>query len=142
MRLGRIPDRRAQASTRSRDCSIAGSRDVWVPPQLLTRAELYARLYEDLSAAPPFLDFGAIREDCAPHPRRTFVSNVCTVPVTVNGVDLGGGTGPEFMLGPVPTLPLTLAPYEGFELSGPEAERVREQLVRAGHLPEEGPDGG
>ena len=35
-----------------------------------------------------------------------------------------------------------LPPLEGFELSGPEAERVREQLVRAGHLPEEGPDGG
>lgn len=35
-----------------------------------------------------------------------------------------------------------LPPLEGFELSGPEAERVREQLVRAGHLPEGGPVGG
>jgi segregation and condensation protein B len=31
-----------------------------------------------------------------------------------------------------------LPPLEGFELSGPEAERVRERLVRAGHLPGEG----
>ncbi len=30
-----------------------------------------------------------------------------------------------------------LPPLEGFELSGPEAERVRRQLVEAGHLPEE-----
>jgi segregation and condensation protein B len=34
-----------------------------------------------------------------------------------------------------------LPPLEGFELSGPEAERVRLQLVQAGHLPaEDGPD--
>jgi segregation and condensation protein B len=32
-----------------------------------------------------------------------------------------------------------LPPLEGFELSGPEAERVRERLVSAGHLPDEGP---
>ncbi len=33
-----------------------------------------------------------------------------------------------------------LPPLEGFELSGPEAERVRRHLVEAGHLPEgEGP---
>lgn len=31
-----------------------------------------------------------------------------------------------------------LPPLEGFELSGPEAERVRERLVSAGHLPGEG----
>ncbi len=30
-----------------------------------------------------------------------------------------------------------LPPLEGFELSGPEAERVRRQLVEAGHLPPE-----
>ncbi|MGE3141670.1 MAG: SMC-Scp complex subunit ScpB, partial [Thermoleophilia bacterium] len=30
-----------------------------------------------------------------------------------------------------------LPPLEGFELSGPEAERVRAQLVNAGHLPAE-----
>lgn len=35
-----------------------------------------------------------------------------------------------------------LPPLEGFELSGPEAERVRLQLVEAGHLPEDPPDGG
>ena len=35
-----------------------------------------------------------------------------------------------------------LPPLEGFELSGPEAERVRDQLVRAGHLPGGEPDGG
>lgn len=29
-----------------------------------------------------------------------------------------------------------LPPLEGFELSGPEADRVRERLVSAGHLPE------
>ena len=33
-----------------------------------------------------------------------------------------------------------LPPLEGFELSGPEAERVRLQLVQAGHL--EGDDEG
>jgi len=31
-----------------------------------------------------------------------------------------------------------LPPLEGFELSGPEAERVRQQLMDAGHLPEGG----
>jgi len=31
-----------------------------------------------------------------------------------------------------------LPPLEGFELSGPEADRVRERLVSAGHLPDEG----
>ena len=35
-----------------------------------------------------------------------------------------------------------LPPLEGFELSGPEAERVRLHLVEAGHLPEDPPDGG
>lgn len=35
-----------------------------------------------------------------------------------------------------------LPALEGFELSGPEAERVRERLVRAGHLSDEEPDGG
>jgi hypothetical protein len=29
-----------------------------------------------------------------------------------------------------------LPPLEGFELSGPEADRVRERLVSAGHLPD------
>ncbi|HTI35615.1 MAG TPA: SMC-Scp complex subunit ScpB [Miltoncostaea sp.] len=33
-----------------------------------------------------------------------------------------------------------LPPLERFELSGPEAERVRLQLVQAGHLPAEDPD--
>ena len=33
-----------------------------------------------------------------------------------------------------------LPPLERFELSGPEAERVRLQLVEAGHLPEDGGD--
>ncbi len=35
-----------------------------------------------------------------------------------------------------------LPPLEGFELSGPEAERVRRHLVEAGHLPEDEADGG
>ena len=35
-----------------------------------------------------------------------------------------------------------LPPLEGFELSGPEAERVRRQLVDAGHLPPEADTGG
>ncbi len=34
-----------------------------------------------------------------------------------------------------------LPPLEGFELSGPEAERVRRQLMDAGHLPEGGEPG-
>jgi segregation and condensation protein B len=34
-----------------------------------------------------------------------------------------------------------LPPLEGFELSGPEAERVRQQLMDAGHLPEGGETG-
>ena len=34
-----------------------------------------------------------------------------------------------------------LPPLEGFELSGPEAERVRRQLVEAGHLPPEADSG-
>jgi len=35
-----------------------------------------------------------------------------------------------------------LPPLEGFQLSGPEAERVRRHLVEAGHLPGDRPDGG
>ena len=34
-----------------------------------------------------------------------------------------------------------LPPLEGFELTGPEAERVRRQLVEAGHLPPEADSG-
>ena len=43
---------------------------------------------------------------------------------------------------PIPVLAGDLPPLEGFELSGPEADRVRRRLVSAGHLPEGAvPDG-
>ncbi len=70
-----------------------------------------------LVAAPPFLDFGAVRYDCPAPTRRTFISNACSEPITVTQVEIGRGTSTEFSLPTRPTLPQTLAPFEGFELS-------------------------
>jgi len=69
-----------------------------------------------LTAAPTFVDFGAIRYDCATETRRTYVSNQCSWPVDVSGVWLGAGTGNEFALVNPPPVPQHLDPGQGFEL--------------------------
>jgi hypothetical protein len=77
-----------------------------------------------LSAAPPYIDFGAIREDCSPKPGRTFISNICTNPVTVDSVAIGPGTANEFSLTAVPPLPVTLPPFNGFEVDAQFARKL------------------
>lgn len=70
-----------------------------------------------LVAAPPFIDFGAVRMDCSAHTGSTLVTNACTHPVTVEGVDLGEGTLPEFTLTGAPDAGATFAPGQTFEVS-------------------------
>lgn len=77
-----------------------------------------------LTASPNFLDFGPVRYDCAPPPRRTLVSNQCATPIRVEGVQIGPGTSDQFSLTEVPTAPLELAPGEGFELEAAYARDV------------------
>lgn len=69
-----------------------------------------------LSAAPPYLDFGPIRYDCEPEPRRTFLRNLCPGPLSVSRVWIGPGTSDQFRLVSAPALPLVLSAGEGFEL--------------------------
>ncbi|MFZ5472107.1 MAG: choice-of-anchor D domain-containing protein [Myxococcota bacterium] len=80
-----------------------------------------------LVAAPPFMDFGPIRYDCAPVPRKVLVSNRCGLPLTLDQVWIGQGTSLQFSLTTSPTLPLTLAPGAGFELEGTYARTVHGQ---------------
>jgi hypothetical protein len=68
-----------------------------------------------LVAAPATLDFGPIRYDCAPEPRRVMISNACQHPVDVDDVWVGDGTSGQYSLTEVPPLPATLAPGAGFE---------------------------
>ncbi len=68
-----------------------------------------------LVAAPPTVDFGPIRYDCAPEPRRVLVSNACPTPVAVDDVWVGAGTSAQYSITELPPLPLTLQPGEGFE---------------------------
>lgn len=70
-----------------------------------------------LVAAPPFLDFGVVRMDCPTAERQIQVLNGCAAPVEVRSVAIGPGTTVgDFSLGPVPALPLTLAPGAAFSV--------------------------
>jgi hypothetical protein len=80
-----------------------------------------------LAAAPPFLDFGPVRLDCQPVPRRGRVFNTCPRPVTVSRLWLGTGTSEQFQLTAAPPTPRLLAPGEGFELQVDYARNVRGQ---------------
>jgi len=80
-----------------------------------------------LTASPNFLDFGPVRYDCAPPPRRTLVSNQCPTPIRVEAVRIGPGTSEQFTLVEEPTTPIELAPGEGFELEAAYARNVHGQ---------------
>jgi hypothetical protein len=69
-----------------------------------------------LVATPSFVDFGPVRYDCSPVPRRTLVSNQCPVPVAVEDARIGTGTSNQYTLMTPLALPRTLAPGEGMEL--------------------------
>ncbi|WIG92746.1 choice-of-anchor D domain-containing protein [Myxococcus sp. SDU36] len=80
-----------------------------------------------LVATPSFVDFGPIRYDCAAAPRKTYVANRCSSPITVTGADIGNGTSNQFSLVTPMTAPVTLAPGEGFELEVGYARNVHGQ---------------
>ncbi|QDE92536.1 hypothetical protein BHS06_28140 [Myxococcus xanthus] len=80
-----------------------------------------------LVASPAFVDFGPIRYDCAAAPRKTYVANRCSSPVTVTGADIGHGTSSQFSLVMPMTAPVTLAPGAGFELEIGYARNVHGQ---------------
>ncbi len=80
-----------------------------------------------LVATPAFVDFGPIRYDCAATPRKTYVANRCSSPITVTGADIGNGTSNQFSLTTPMTAPVTLAPGEGFELEVGYARNVHGQ---------------
>jgi len=93
-----------------------------------------------LVAAPPYVDFGAIRYDCSPQPRRTLISNQCPVAVTVDSASIGTGTSHQYQLTTPLTAPRTLAPGEGFELEVTYSRNVHGQhysplFVRANSEP-------
>lgn len=69
-----------------------------------------------LVASPPFVDFGPVRYDCAPPPRRTLVSNQCPTPTTLLEARIGSGTSDQFTLSTPLAGPRVLAPGEGVEL--------------------------
>ncbi|NBD14495.1 MULTISPECIES: choice-of-anchor D domain-containing protein [Corallococcus] len=69
-----------------------------------------------LVATPSFVDFGPIRYDCAAKPRKTFVSNRCSEPLTVSDAIIGNGTSNQFSLMTPVTAPITLQPGQGFEM--------------------------
>lgn len=80
-----------------------------------------------LVASPPYVDFGPIRYDCAPIPRRTLISNRCAHPVTIHEAEIGNGTSDQFSLTTPLVTPRTLAPGEGFELELTYARNVHGQ---------------
>ncbi|NOJ83734.1 choice-of-anchor D domain-containing protein [Myxococcus xanthus] len=80
-----------------------------------------------LVATPSFVDFGPIRYDCAAAPRKTYVANRCSSPVTVTGADIGNGTSNQFSLVMPMPAPVTLAPGAGFELEVGYARNVHGQ---------------
>jgi hypothetical protein len=77
-----------------------------------------------LVATPAFVDFGPIRYDCAPRPRRTLIANQCPHPITVESGRIGEGTSTQFQLMTPLTGPRPLAPGEGFELEFSYARTV------------------
>ncbi|HVE83759.1 MAG TPA: hypothetical protein VND93_12950, partial [Myxococcales bacterium] len=77
-----------------------------------------------LTAAPRFLDFGAVRYDCAPVPRAAYILNQCSVPVTVQNGWIGAGTSDDFDVVAEPGYPVTLPPGRGFEVKVTYARSV------------------
>ncbi|QSQ23542.1 choice-of-anchor D domain-containing protein [Pyxidicoccus parkwayensis] len=80
-----------------------------------------------LVATPSFVDFGPIRYDCAAAPRKTYVSNRCSEPITVSDASIGNGTSNQFTLLTPLDSPRTLAPGAGFELEVGYARNVHGQ---------------
>lgn len=80
-----------------------------------------------LVATPSFLDFGAVRYDCAPQPRSTVIANRCSEPINVSSLELGTGTSDQFSIVQAPPLPRTLAPGEGFEVTATYSRTVHGQ---------------
>jgi hypothetical protein len=80
-----------------------------------------------LVATPSFVDFGPIRYDCAAAPRKTYISNRCSEPITVSDAEIGNGTSTQFSLLTPLTAPRTLGPGEGFELEVGYARNVHGQ---------------
>jgi hypothetical protein len=70
-----------------------------------------------LLATPGYLDFGAIRYDCAIPERSTTVLNRCPFAIDISDVRLGDGTSDQFSFEAVPPPPLMLLPGEGFEIT-------------------------
>ena len=77
-----------------------------------------------LVATPAFVDFGPIRYDCAAAPRKTYVANRCSEPITVSDAAIGNGTSRQFTLVTPVTQPRVLNPGEGFELEVDYARNV------------------
>ncbi|MFP2911642.1 choice-of-anchor D domain-containing protein [Pyxidicoccus sp. 3LFB2] len=80
-----------------------------------------------LVATPAYVDFGPIRYDCAAAPRKTYVANRCSEPITVSGGEIGNGTSRQFSLLTDMTPPRTLGPGEGFEIEVGYARNVHGQ---------------
>ncbi|MCE9673321.1 choice-of-anchor D domain-containing protein [Myxococcus stipitatus] len=78
-----------------------------------------------LVATPTYVDFGPIRFDCAAAPRKTYISNRCSEPLTVMSADIGNGTSGQFSLLTPILQPRTLQAGEGFEL---EVDYARDTL--------------
>lgn len=77
-----------------------------------------------LVAAPNYLDFGPIRTDCSPIPRRTLIANQCQTPVTVDQISLGEGTSEQFQINAQPPMPQVVQPGQGFEVEVTYARNV------------------
>ncbi|HYV50037.1 MAG TPA: choice-of-anchor D domain-containing protein [Myxococcaceae bacterium] len=87
------------------------------PAQTVVKLPLAGNAYRPcLTAAPRFLDFGAIRYDCAPVPRAVYVANQCSVPVAVSNGWIGTGTSGQFRVVKGPRYAVTLEPGAGFEV--------------------------
>jgi len=81
-----------------------------------------------LTAAPHYLDFGAIRQECSARPLTTYVSNQCPSDVVVDSVEIGPGTADQFLISSVPRMPITLSPAAGFEIQISYLHDVRGQF--------------
>jgi len=87
------------------------------PAQPVVKLPLVGNAFRPcLTAAPRFLDFGAIRYDCAPVPRAVYVANQCSTPVTVSRGWIGAGTSTQFHTVSGPRIPVMLEPGDGFEV--------------------------
>ncbi|MBF5044517.1 choice-of-anchor D domain-containing protein [Aggregicoccus sp. 17bor-14] len=88
-------------------------------------------------ATPAFVDFGPVRYDCQPQPRRTLITNACPYPVTVDDGTIGAGTSDQFSLLTPPAGLRTLQPGEGYELEFAYARNKLGQHFSPFYLPVE-----